>query len=175
MNSSKLAMLVLTVIIFISFFLPWVNIESAVVGGLSKILTSKESAAISSISGFKVPVLANGPDSRLMISIIQLFNPGVKDADKKSYLVWLIPGLAVLMFVLLWLFGKNKWLNLILGLVGILIFLVAVFKITTTNMDKLVMKVSIGCGLWILLAGYLCIGLLCGINFIKLNKGARKG
>ncbi len=174
MDKYKLGMLVLTVIIFISFFLPWVNIESAVVGGLSKILTSKESATISSISGFKVPILANGQDSRLIISIIQLFNPGVKDADKKSYLIWGVPGLAVLMLVLFWFLGKNKWLNLGFGVAGILIFLVAVFKIATTNMDKLIMKVSIGFGLWLLLVGYLCIGLLCGINFLNLNKGGRK-
>jgi len=59
----RLAFLVLTVIICIAFFLPWVKVRSEAVGGFTKILTGKKQMEVASISGFQVPVLANGKDS----------------------------------------------------------------------------------------------------------------
>ncbi len=84
----KIGVAVLAVIIVVSFFLPWIAVEAPVIGGLTKVLTGKAQASISAVSGYDVPVLANGPDSRFMISVIQIFKPGIKDADKKSYLIW---------------------------------------------------------------------------------------
>jgi hypothetical protein len=72
-----------------------------------------------------------------------------------------------------WFLEKNKWVSLGFGIVGVLIFAVATFKILTTNLDKLVMRVTIGYGLWLLLVGYLGIGLVCLGNFIPLLKGKK--
>jgi hypothetical protein len=57
-----IAMLILAAVIVISFFLPWVSVESQAVGEFSKILTGKKQAVVANISGFQVPILANGPD-----------------------------------------------------------------------------------------------------------------
>lgn len=169
----KTGMLVLVIGIFISFFLPWVSVESPAVGGVSKLLTGKKQATIDSISGFKVPILANSKESRFMISVIKIFNPNIKNADKKSWLIWLVPGLAAVLFMLERFFKNNKWFYLAVGLLGTLIFVVAVFKITTTNLDKLILKVNIGLGLWLLLIGYLSIGLLNLIRFVDLIKNKK--
>ena len=166
----KIGMLVLVAIILVSFFLPWISVESAAVGGFSKLLTGKKQATIGAVSGFKVPILANSEESRFMVSVIKIFNPTIKDADKKSWLIWLVPSLAVLLFMLRRFFGNNKWFYLTAGLSGILIFVVAVFKITTTDLDKLILKVNIGVGLWLILIGYLGIGILNLIRFVGLIK-----
>ncbi|MFC1805216.1 hypothetical protein ACFLZ3_05275 [Candidatus Omnitrophota bacterium] len=166
--------LILSVVVFVSFFLPWVQVESQAVGAVAKAITGKKQASIAGISGFQVPVLANGPESRLMISIIKIFNPGITDADKKSFLIWVVPLLAAVMFLLFLKFGHNKWVNLGIGIVGCAIFLIATFKIMTTDLDKLVLNVRIGIGLWLVFFGYLGMGLLGVLDFVKPLLGKKK-
>ena len=163
-------MLISLVVIVISFFLPWISVESAAIGEVTKALTGKRQATIDSISAFKVPILANSKESRFMISVIKIFNPGIKNADKKSFLIWLVPGLALIIFLISRFFYKNKWVNLAFGIIGCPIFFIAVYKITTTDLDKLVLRVNINLGLWLTLFGYLGIGVLGFINFIQLTK-----
>ena len=170
MKNNRNIYLVLVSIIFISFFLPWVSVESEAVSGFSKVLTGKKQSVLDTISGYDVPVLANGDESRFMISIIKIFKPDIKDADKKSYLIWLVPFFSLLLFWLKQKFPRNKWVGLGVGLIGALIFVVAVWKITTTDLDKLVLKISIGYGLWLILLAYLGIGILELWAFIKSLK-----
>ena len=150
----------LVVLICISFFLPWISVESGVVGGVSKILTGKKQSTIETISGFKVPILANGSESRLMISIIKIFNPGIEHADKKSFLIWIIPLMSIGVYFALKRFKDKKPVRLGLSILCVGIFLFATFKIMTTNLDKLVLQVSISFGLWLTLLGYLGIGVV---------------
>ena len=162
-----LVIILLAIVIFVSFFMPWVSLESKVIMGvLTKTLMVERQAKLMSISGYDVPVMANGEDAKLMISIIKLFNPNVTGADKKSYLIWGIPILALAIAVANLFLGKNKWFSLGVGIFGLAIFAVAVFKIKTTDLDKLVMSASIGSGLWITLWGYLGIGLCALANAV---------
>ena len=163
------AILAFAVIICVSFFLPWVNVESQVIGSISKLISGKSQASLKTISGFQVPILANGPDAKLMITIIKIFNPAVKDADKKSWLIWGIPGLGVVLFGLALFLGKNKWVNLGMGILGVLIFAVVTYKIKTTNLDKVVLNIAIGPGLWAILWSYLGIGIVSLIRFGRLQ------
>ena len=167
MKTRDMISAVLVAVIFISFFLPWVHVESPMVGSVTKVLTGKRQAEIVGISGFAVPGLANGPDARLMISIIKIFNPSVTDADKKSWLIWGVPLFAVIIFLVGLFLGSNKWFNLVIGVIGIAIFLVGVYKIKTTDLDKLVLSAKIGLGIWLTLYGYLGLGVTAVINFIK--------
>jgi len=157
-------------VVVVSFFVPWVSMNSPVVGTLSKVFSENKDSFLMKISGYQVPILANGEDSKLMIRIIQLFNPGVKDADKKSWLIWVIPIFAVLMAAAFMSLQKNKWFNLAVGIIGILVFAVGVYKLTTTNLDKMVMKVTILPGLWLVLCGYLGIGISGALNFFMPPK-----
>lgn len=171
---SKVAILLIVGLIFIAFFMPWISVESPAASKVSEFLTGKKQGGFYSISGYQVPILANSKESRLTISVIKLFNPGITDADKKSWLIWAVPGLSVVMMILLLVWGRNKWLQLALGIIGVAIFGVATFKILTTNLDKLVLKVSIVYGLWLLLIGYLLLGSVCLLNFAGLPKGKNK-
>jgi hypothetical protein len=170
MKGLNLIRLGLVVIIFISFFLPWVSVESEAMGKVSKLLTGKTQANISAVSGFQVPILANGEDSRFMISIIKIFKPKINNADKKSFLIWIVPLLAIALFFISIGFKNKKLVKLLIGLSCIVIFAGAVYKINTTDLDKLVLNVKIAYGLWITLFGYLIFGLLELINFAELIK-----
>jgi len=173
MDLKKNLMLILVIVIFVSFFLPWISIESAAVGKVSKLLGGKDQAVIGSISGFKVPILANNEKSKLIITIIKIFQPGITNADKKSFLIWIIPLLAVVIFLVSNSSKANKWTYLAFGVLGILIFAGATFKILTTDLDKVIMKVNIGYGLWLILFGYLGIGILQITEFLKLKKSEK--
>jgi hypothetical protein len=155
------------VIICISFFLPWVSVESRIAGGISKMISGQKQSSLKAISGFQVPILANGPDAKLMISIIKLFNPAVTDADKKSWLIWLIPGLAVALTLLVLFLAENKWVNLGIGILGVAIFAVATYQIKKADLDKFVLSVVISGGLWFILWSYLGIGLT---SFFRFNQ-----
>jgi hypothetical protein len=162
-------------LIVISFFLPWVSVDAGIAGKLteklSKIVELKQQKIeLYSISGFKVPILANRKDSRLMITIIKIFEPNITNADKKSFLIWMIPILAIVMFLAGDIFKDNKWVFLGIGLLGVLIFLGATMKIMTTDLDKAVMKVNIGYGFWLVLIGYLGLGIMGAIEFLGLQK-----
>ena len=169
-NVIWLVVVVLTVVIFLSFFLPWANVQSEQVGMFSKLLTGKSQAQVAAISGFKIPILANGKDARLMISIIKIFNPDIQNADKKSFAVWGIPFLAIIICAVSYFFGKNKWVNIVLGSLGVGIFFIAVFKIKTTDLDKLVLNVKIAPGMWLILYSYLGIGIMQFVNLFRVNK-----
>jgi len=173
MEIRKTIMAVLVLIIVVSFFLPWVSVESQAVGEVTKLLTGKKQAAIDSISGFKVPVLANSEESRFMISVIKIFQPDIKDADKKSFLIWGVPLLAVIMLGLTNALKDNKWVRLAIGIIGVAIFAFATFKIVTTDLNKVVLNVKIGYGLWLILIGYLGIGILQIIEFLQLKKSGK--
>lgn len=171
MGSKNNLMLVLVVVICVSFFLPWVTVGGgSSVGKLSKLISGKEKNIKQSISGFQVPVMANSEESRTIITIIKIFQPKITHADTKSYLIWIVPLLAVAMLFVTKAVPSNKWVRLAFAAIGILIFAGATFKILTTNMDKVVLKVSIGYGLWLILLGYLGIGIIQLTEFLKLKK-----
>jgi len=167
-----MAMPALAALVIIAFFLPWISVKSEQVGMVSKVLTGKKQAVIDTISAFRVPILANGPDARFMLSVIKIFNPDVKDADKKSFLIWGIPFLAIVIFAVSHFFGNNKWVNLIIGVLGAVIFIVAAYKIKTTNLNKLVLNIEMGLGLWLTLWAFLLMGVLGFIRFASFPRKA---
>jgi len=173
MDLKKNLMLILVIIIAVSFFLPWVSIKSEVVGNVAKLLTGKKQATIDSISGFKVPILANSEESRLMITIIKIFQPKVTNADKKSFLIWVVPLFAIAIYFISNSLKTNKWIRLIFGVLCILIFVGATYKIITTDLDKMILRVHIEYGLWLILFGYLGIGILQITEFLKLEKSGK--
>jgi hypothetical protein len=160
MNTVKnLVIIILAFVIFVAFFLPWASVGSPAASKLQKLLGMKEQAPVTRISGYEIPVIANSKNSILAITVIKIFNPDISDADKKSYLIWIVPILAVLLAVFSLVLGKNKWVNLAIGIIGSLIFAIAMYKIKSTDMDKLLVRVVIEQGLMITLWSYLGIGI----------------
>ena len=162
----KIIILILVAIIVIGFFLPWVNVESKQVGTITKILTGKRQATVEAISGFRIPLLANSEDARLIISVARTFYPDITGLDKKSYLVWLFPVVALIILGIALNMENNKLTNIIFGAIGVAVFVLAVYKINETDLDRLVLQMKIGLGLWASLWGYLGIGVLGFFSFV---------
>jgi hypothetical protein len=166
----KILVLVCVSAIVLGFFLPWAQVESKQVGAITKALTGKRQESVDAISGFKIPIMANSDESRLAMSVIKIFNPGVENADKKSFLVWLIPILGLVILGLTFSLETNRWVNLAIAILGIAIFAVALYKIKTTDLDKLILQIKIGIGLWMILWGYLISGIAGAARFVLLLK-----
>jgi len=158
------------ILICVGFFLPWVKVESKQIGSLTKLIVGKEQKNMAAISGFQVPIMANSSESRLILTIAKIFKPGVKDVDKKSFLVYGVPVLGIMIFLLSVFFRQNKWINMALGILGLLIFSVAVFKIKTTDLEKAILQVRIGFGMWLILYSYLGLGALGLGRFVEILK-----
>ncbi|MFC1514796.1 hypothetical protein ACFL5X_02735 [Candidatus Omnitrophota bacterium] len=169
LKTCKLLIVIFVAVIVIAFFLPWISVQSAAAGKVTEMLTGKRQDKIDAISAYSVPVMANSEESRLMISIIKIFRPDIKNADKKSYLIWSIPLLAILILIMNMVMGANKWLNLVIGIVGVIIFAFATYKIKTTDLDKLVLQIAMGPGLWLTLWSYLGIGVVSILTFLQLQ------
>ena len=167
-NMYKSLILILAAVIVVGFFLPWVSVESQQVGTFTKLLTGKRQASVDLISGVEIPILANSDESRLIVSIAKIFYPQVKDVDKKSFLVLIVPILAIIIFLLTLKLSKNKFVNILFGIIGIGIFAFALYKLQSTDLDKLVLQIKIGIGMWLVLYAYLGIGLLSVFNFLGL-------
>lgn len=177
MKTGNLVSLILAVLICVAFFLPWVSVESQLTGRISQVLTGKSQAALVSLSGFDIPVLANSSDARLVVSIIKVFNPNVTNIDKKSWLVWVVPVLAIIIFLIGLFMMQNRWFNLTLAVIGIAIFSAGLYQIAAADLDKVVLNAKIETGVWLFLWSYLGLGLLGAVNFIRrlVYKKARKG
>lgn len=166
MKIINLVALVLLVLVVIGFFSPWVRVESEAIGQITKVLVGEKQRTVDRISGFRIPQMANGPDARLIISIAQIFKPGIKDVDKKSYAVWLTIVLAAVLFALIVLSQKIKLLNLLALVLGVGAYAAALYKISHVNLNKMVMNIKIDTGLWLILYAYLLFGILGLVNFV---------
>ena len=176
----------------IAFFLPWVRLETTQatnifsqglalasvgagpVGFISGLFSGGKHGLGQNISAYQVPILANSNESTLIISLMQIFMPNVRDADKKSYFLWAIPLLAVVIAAAGFFLGGNKWFNLAVGMIGIVIFSVVTYKVKSVDLDKMVMKVSTGPGLWLTLWAYFGMGIVSVIAFLTQLKGRKK-
>jgi hypothetical protein len=163
--------MICALVVFFAFFIPWVSIESPVVGGITKVITGKRQAALDTISGFKVPIMANSDESRFMITVIEIFNPGIKDADKKSWLIWGVPLFALALAAAGFVWPDNRALLWAIAGIGVLVFAGGTFKILTTDLNKLVLKARIDIGVWLTLVGYLGIGVSALVRALQVSSG----
>ena len=164
------AISVLCIVVIVSLFLPWVNASSKQVGLITKALTGKRQEGVARITGVQIPIMANREEARLIASIAQVFSPGIQNVDKKSFLVLSIPLLALAFMILNIAYGKKRWTNILFCAIGITIFASALFKIITTDLDKIVLQIKIGIGMWLILYSYLAIGVIGALRLAGLIK-----
>ncbi len=69
------------------------------------------------ISGFQVPVLANRKNVKMAAGLVELFTKKREEVDLKSYLVYLLPGIALLCAWVLSLQGGRLPVALLVALV----------------------------------------------------------
>ena len=166
-------------IALLSFFLPWAELDlrtpkiekqfsSKASKSLSKVFGGRPSArpksgspfgvkAIPSrLSGFQIPLYANQEAAKTAMQLSELFTHKRERVGPKSYLVYLLPGLAVLFAWLITWEASGKSAVAAAGLACAALGFGGIGYLLVTD-TRALYAVAIGCGLWASLGAYLLL------------------
>jgi len=119
------------------------------------------------ISGAQVPQIANAKNAQLAVAIMELLTNTRQRIGLKSYVVYLVPGTALLCGILLTVFGGRPLVAFGVAGLGLAVAGAGYGKLLTANLHALVVVVDIAHGLWMSLGAYLGLaaaGLLSGLS-----------
>ena len=117
------------------------------------------------VSGIQIPRMVNQDNAHVAIALIELLTNTRNDLGRRSYAVYLLPGLAILFGALLTTAGGSRLVAIGVGLACAAIAAGGAWKLATTNLRQLFIAITIGHGLWLSLGGYalLALGALAGL------------
>jgi hypothetical protein len=152
---------------------------SGLFGNMSKESEKVTSAADAvtvkmSVSGYDIPKMMNAKSSQVAVALTGIFMKDAKDADKKSYAVYLMPILALVCIGLAFMGMKNKIALIVMAVLSGGIAGGGLYNLMTVNLSNLPIQISIERGLWQTMYAYLMIFII-GIVWIALDmKEAKK-
>ena len=111
------------------------------------------------VSGVEVPRLANRSDAKVALALVELLTNQRRDIGRKSYAVYLVPGLAALFAILLTLWGRARLIAPAIALACLAIAAGGSWKLLTTDTSHLLIAITIGPGLWLSMAAYAALAL----------------
>ena len=111
------------------------------------------------VSGIQIPQLANQPNAKVAAAVIELLMSERQHVGAKSYLVYVLPGLALLAALLLTFLGSVLAVSLGAALLCAAVAGVGFWKLLTTNTTALFIAITIGPGLWMSLWGYVAVAV----------------
>lgn len=182
--------------VIVGFIMPWATVATSATGvakGLtgalkdtpyaSKIVGKVQEAtdAISdlgditvksTVKGYQIPIMVNDKTSKVAISLAQIFFPEAQDLDKKSYLVYLFPILGVVCAILAFLGRRNKLYILLMIVISGAVAIGGLYKLHTTDVSNLMVRISIQDGLWYIMYSFLFIALVGVVDFVVNKKSA---
>ena len=118
------------------------------------------------ISGIQIPQLANQSNAKVAMAVMEMLMNERQHIGAKSYLVYVLPGLALLCALLVTALGSALAVSLGTALLAAAVAGVGFWKLTTTDTTALFIAITIGEGLWMSLWGYVAIaagGLLTAL------------
>ena len=126
------------------------------------------------VSGYDIPTLINKKNSQVAIAIASVMFKDVKDMDKKSMLVYLLPLLALVCICLAIVGLKTKITVIVMAVLSGGIAVGGLYNLMTIDLSKLPVQISIEQGLWQTMYAYLIISVI-GIVWVALDlKEAKK-
>ena len=123
------------------------------------------------VSGVQIPRMANQPNAKVALALIERLTNQHQHVGFKSYAVYLVPGIALLCGVLLTCLGSVVAVAGGIAIICLGIAGVGFWNLLTTNTETLFVAITIGPGLWISLWAYVGLALAAGlsINFASRN------
>lgn len=117
------------------------------------------------VSGIQIPQMVNQENAQVAIAIAELLTNTRNDLGRRSYAVYLLPGLALLFGLALTAAGRLRPLALAIAALAAVIAAGGAWKLTHTPTEHLFVAITIGRGLWLSLGGYalLAVGALAGL------------
>ncbi|MDP8298810.1 MAG: hypothetical protein P9L88_02780 [Candidatus Tantalella remota] len=185
--------IVATVMILVAFFLPWATVATSVTGISKSVLGSVASSplagtvvkdidkvtnAVSSmgdisvkttVSGYQVPKLVNDDSSKVALSLAQIMFKSADNVDKKSYLVYLMPLLALACSVLALSVSKKMISLTLMIFISGGVSIAGLYNLYTMDISSTIVKIAIQKGLWYTMYSFLFI-FLVGIAWLVLDK-----
>ena len=155
-------------IIIVSFFLPWLSVEQIQAGAVKKVF-AKEGVIILELSGFNIPLQANGNNSSFILSLAKVFSPGLREFAHKSWLLWLVPLIAVYINRLSKRLKKSKLANIYIIILGLGLSVTAGYKVINLDLDNIIYKVELKEWFWVILFSFFIIGVLGLMQFNNLT------
>jgi hypothetical protein len=120
------------------------------------------------VSGYDIPTLINKKSSQIAIAIASAMFKDVKDLDKKSMLVYLLPLLALVSIGLAIIGLKSKIAIMVMAVLSGGIAVGGLYNLMTVNLSDLPVQISIEQGLWQTMYAYLMISVI-GIVWIVFD------
>lgn len=122
------------------------------------------------VSGVQVPQLANQKNAQTAIALMEIFTGKQEYIGLKSYAVYLLPGIALVCGLLMTFVGRQRFVPWGVTVLCAAISAVGFWKLLTTNLQSLMVAITIGPGLWLSLWAYVglaCAAGLAGILSVK--------
>lgn len=110
------------------------------------------------VRGFDVPRLANRQDSQIVLALAEMLT-GERQLGAKSYAVYAVPGLALLLGLVMTAACRVRTACLAAGVAGLAVAGIGLWKLLTTNTQTLLVAITIGPGLWLSVWAYAGLGV----------------
>lgn len=107
----------------------------------------------STVSGVQIPQLANDHDAKLAMALIEMLTGERQHLGLKSYAVYALPGLALLLAAVVTLVAASAAPIIVSGL-SAAVAAVGSFKLATAPTETLLVAAKIGPGLWLSMVAY---------------------
>ena len=111
------------------------------------------------ISGFRAPIIANSRLSKNVMELVESFSKKKENVGLKSWAVYALPGLAILLAALLARFPDDRRIAVFVAAAGLIVFAGGAARLITLDLTNDFVKVTIDYGLWLSLAAYLGLAL----------------
>ncbi len=111
------------------------------------------------ISGFRIPLVANSRVSKNVMELVESFSKKKENVELKSWAVYALPGLAVLLGALLMRAPADLRIALPVAAAGLIVSIGGVLRLLTLDLTNDFVKVDFDYGLWLSLAVYFGLAL----------------
>ncbi len=98
-----------------------------------------------------------------------MFSPGLREFAHKSWILWLVPIIAVAISRSSKRYKKSKLFNFSITLLGLGLSSMVIYRIMNLNLDNFIYQVKLKEGFWITLGSFFIIGVLGLMQFNNLT------
>lgn len=114
------------------------------------------------VNGPAIPAFINRQDNAVAIALAEMLT-GQRDIGKKSYAVYLVPGLALVLGLLLAAVGRVPVACWAVAVMSAAVAGAGCWKLLTANTQSLMVAITIGPGLWLSLWAYVGLALCAAL------------
>jgi hypothetical protein len=122
------------------------------------------------VSGIQIPQMANQKNAQTALALMELLTGKQEYLGLKSYAVYLLPGIALLCGLLLTVVNRQRLVPW--GVAGLCAVIASVgfWKLLTTNLQSLMVAITIGPGLWLSLWAYVGLAAAAVLSGVLMPK-----